>query len=125
LEPEKKYKSDEYTVLDNVEGFGDVTDDDEDPDVIVEAMRRLPKKHIDPSKGSVRQQYVHFGIETGLLGKSPGVLYYDKYVETLKLLYEVHGISATSEMMDMMYPDERALQKVSYRTNTVIQIYIS
>jgi hypothetical protein len=122
LAVEKKYKSDQYTVLDDVQGFGDVSDDDEDTDVVVEPLRRLTEKEIDPAKGGVRQQYIHFGIEKGLLGKSPGVVHYDKYVETLKLLYEVHGISATSEMMDMMYPHERAVQKVSFKMKYYVYI---
>lgn len=106
----KRYPTDN---LHSVNDLEEVPDGDDDDDDIPFVTRKIFEEAEDwSSEKGARQQYLHFGVENALMGKSPGVVHHRKYAETIRILHEVNGVSMTAEMLDMVYPTQRALLRV-------------
>lgn len=71
---------------------------------------RMIKTCFDHSRG--KQLYVHFGVEKAILGKSPGVIFYRKYQQVMRVIGTVHPELLTLELKKIFNSADLAYEEV-------------
>jgi hypothetical protein len=108
-------KRNTYPSSDVVAPQVDINDDDDDDDDC--DVTGIPAADAKTSREqSSKQQYIHFGLENALLGKSLGVVHHEQYCSIIRTLGNEYPHAIPARFKKAFFPEEHQADKVNRQT---------